>query len=213
MLIIAIILTSQIQALAEQKKFRSWEEACAATQSVVNEGDLIFLDIPNFIFRKVAEGTKSWTSHVGVVFKNNGGDWIVAESKVPLSKEVPLCDFLRSSSRYKFEVTRLNRPLDQDEIAEMHRTADSLLDRFYDLGFDFDSDRLFCSKFVYLTYQSINVEVGRIQTFRQLLMENPKASITFWKFWFFGSIPWERRTVTPASQLNDPKFFSILKGY
>ncbi|HFV9620274.1 TPA: hypothetical protein ACIAMP_004850, partial [Salmonella enterica subsp. enterica serovar Muenchen] len=26
-----------------------------------------------------------------------------------------------------------------------------------------------------------------------------KAGLRFWRFWFLGFIPWERKTVTPAS--------------
>ncbi|MBB7319210.1 hypothetical protein HEM98_020950, partial [Escherichia coli] len=33
---------------------------------------------------------------------------------------------------------------------------------------------------------------------------NPNAKLTFWKFWFLGSIPWERKTVTPASLWHHP---------
>lgn len=199
-------------ASADPHNFNSWEEACATASSVVSEGDLIFLDIPNFLFRKVAEGSGSWTSHVGIVFKDPIGNWIVAESSVPLSKKVPLCKFLEKSSKYLFEVKRLNRPLESSEIAELLSKANAMLGIYYDLGFDFDSERLFCSKFVYLAYQSIGIKVGDIQTFRQLFEANPNLSLTFWKFWFFGSIPWDHRTVTPASQLNDSKFQTILKS-
>lgn len=96
------------------------------------------------------------------------------------------------------------------EVLELRSAANLLVDRIYTLGFY--SDRLFCSKFVYLTYRSIDVEVGKLQTFGQLLADNPSASINFWKVWFLGFIPWDRRTVTPASQLNDPKFLSVLKS-
>ncbi|MGG8911162.1 hypothetical protein ACQ9AK_07555, partial [Escherichia coli] len=33
---------------------------------------------------------------------------------------------------------------------------------------------------------------------------HPNAKLTFWKFWFLGSIPWERKTVTPASLWHHP---------
>ena len=36
------------------------------------------------------------------------------------------------------------------------------------------------------------------------LNSNPNAKLTFWKFWFLGSIPWERKTVTPASLWHHP---------
>jgi hypothetical protein len=200
------------RAFAGDETFHSWDEACARTEAAVAEGDLIFLDIPNPIFRQVAAATKTWTSHVGVVFKDEQGQWIVDESKVPFSKQTPLCDFLKTSSEYLFEVKRLNQPLAVEDIAKMHAKADAMRGRLYDLGFDFDSDRMFCSKFAYLVYQEAGVEAGRVQTFRELLTENPDYSLTFWQIWFLGDIPWERLTVTPASQLNDEKFISILKG-
>jgi hypothetical protein len=191
----------------------TWNHVCHAAASVVAEGDLIFLDIPHFLFRRVAAGTNSWTSHVGIVFKDKNQNWIVAESSVPLSKEIPLCDFLQTSSEYTFEIKRLKRPLKANEISVMRIKASQMLHRFYTLGFDFESKRLFCSKFVYLTYQSIGIEVGRLQTFRELLNENPKASLAFWRIWFLGFIPWKRHTVTPASQLNDSKFQTVLKSF
>jgi hypothetical protein len=212
MILATLVLIGQVANAQGEQKFRAWEEACAAATSTVAEGDLIFLDIPNVIFRHVAEGTKTWTSHVGIVFKDKSGNWIVAESTIPLSKEVPLCKFLETSSEYSFEIKRLSRPLGSEEIAKLHSMANLLLNRFYTFGFDFDSNGLFCSKFVYLTYRSIDVEVGKPQTFHQLLADNPKASLNFWRLWFLGSIPWGRRTITPASQLNDLKFLSVLKG-
>lgn len=211
-LFVLVLVGSTVPAFAETQKFQSWDEACAAATSVVAEGDLIFTDIPNFLFRQVAATTKTWTSHVGIAFKDQNANWIVAESTVPLSREVPLCEFLQKSSEYLFEIKRLNRPLDPSEISTLHSTTNSLLKRLYGFGFDFDSEKLFCSKFAYLAYQSIGVEVGTLQTFRELLTSNPNTPLTFWRFWFFGSIPWERRTVTPASQLNDPKVVSVLKG-
>jgi len=206
-----ILIGTENRAFAEER-FRSWDDACSAAKSVLAEGDLIFLDIPNVFFRRVASVTDTWTSHVGIAFKDEFGDWMVAESTVPLSKKTRLCKFLRKSSEYKFEIKRLNRPLTPVEVGKLLATASSMLNKFYSLGFDFDSKRFFCSKFVYLTYQTIGVEVGRLETFRQLLVSNPRASLTFWKLWFFGSIPWDRKTVIPASQLNDPKFISILRG-
>ncbi len=205
-----LFLTSS-SAEANATKFSSWDEACSKAQNLVAEGDIVFLDIPNILFRNVAASTRSWTSHIGIVFKDDKGNWIVSESKVPFATETLLCKFLKRSSQYNFEIKRLNRTLLPAEINMMRTRARGMLNGHYDLGFDFDSPKLFCSKFVYLTYKAIDIEVGKIQTFRQLLSENPGYSPAFWQLFFFGKIPWERRTVTPASQLNDGKFISVLK--
>jgi len=94
--------------------------------------------------------------------------------------------------------------------------GDYRLNQYYHLGFDFDSKRQFCSKFVYLTFkEALGVELGKIQTLKELLEENPQASVNFWRCWYLGFIPWERKTITPASQLHDPQLntvFSTLKN-
>ncbi len=196
-------------ASAAQHNYSSLSEACSVAKSMVAEGDLLFTDIPVLPFRKVAETTMSWTSHVGIVFLNEDGEWIVSESKVPMSTETPICDFLKNSAQYRFEVRRLSRPLEKSELVHLRSKAKSLLGQWYDLGFNFDSNRVFCSKFVYLVYQSIGIEVGELQTFHQLMRDNPKSPVGFWKLWYLGSIPLDRRTISPASQLNDSQFSRV----
>ena len=52
--------------------------------------------------------------------------------------------------------------------------------------------------------EALCIPMGEIETFGELLNSNPNAKLTFWKFWFLGSIPWERKTVTPASLWHHP---------
>jgi hypothetical protein len=210
--LISFVLLLPTISDADPQKFSSWQSACAAAETSVAEGDIIFLEMPDFVFRKVAESTRTWTSHVGLVFKDKGGHWVVSESTIPFSKDTVLCDFLKTSSEYRFEIKRLHRPLQKFEIARLRSSAVANLGKFYHLGFDFDSNWFFCSKFVYLAYKTIGVEVGKIETFRQLLEENPVSSVLFWKIWFLGFIPWERRTITPASQLQDSQFVTVLSA-
>lgn len=79
------------------------------------------------------------------------------------------------------------------------------LNKFYHTGFKYESSRQFCSKFVFDIYkEALCIPVGDIETFEELLHSNPDAKLTFWKFWFLGSIPWDRKTVTPASLWQHP---------
>jgi len=43
--------------------------------------------------------------------------------------------------------------------------------------------------------------VGDVETFASLLARRPDANQTFWRAGYFGCIPWDRETVTPASLL------------
>lgn len=79
------------------------------------------------------------------------------------------------------------------------------LNKFYHTGFKYESSRQFCSKFVFDIYkEALCIPVGDIETFEELLHSNPDAKLAFWKFWFLGSIPWDRKTVAPASLWQHP---------
>jgi hypothetical protein len=40
-----------------------------------------------------------------------------------------------------------------------------------------------------------------VERFSTLLSRNPDEGLMFWQLWYFGRIPWDRQTVTPASLL------------
>ena len=196
---------------------------CEATKALLKEGDLIFLEIDHIPFSQVAETTSSWTSHVGVAFlegnPRNAAEpkhWVVYESGVPLSRITELCTYLTHSTHGRIAVTRFKQPLTQEQIEVMREKAKSMLGVAYHTGFDFDDWRQFCSKFSYLVYQSVGIEVGEPITGQDLfdaLPASPRKEelVTLWKRWFWAGfrwsgIPWARRTVTPAAQLEDPRF-------
>jgi hypothetical protein len=168
-------------------------------------GDIVFTRIGGPIFSRVAETTQSWTSHVGIIVDYQGGDWIVAESGIPFVRKTPLRTFLDRSDDAEFSIMRLkSEPTDEQKHA-MLMFADSQMGKLYSLGFDLHSQNTFCSKFVHdAVYESTHQSVGEIETFDHLLHRNPNAPLWFWRAWFLGSIPWQRDTITPASELESP---------
>lgn len=46
-----------------------------------------------------------------------------------------------------------------------------------------------------------------------LLGNHPHADLSFWRTWYFGYIPWQRETVTPANLLLDAKLHPVFDGY
>lgn len=164
-------------------------------------GDIVFIRMANFLYRRVAQASNSWTAHVGMINHWDGKDWIVAESAVPLSRYCSLSRFLRRSERGQFAILRLKTPIDLAAQERLQKEARARMGKWYHFGFDFDSPRQFCSKFVHEVYRdAMGVNIGSVETFRELLARNPTAPQTFWKMWFLGRIPWERRTITPGSQ-------------
>ncbi|AWB65305.1 hypothetical protein C2869_02085 [Saccharobesus litoralis] len=175
----------------------------------LKSGDIIFTSIPNVLYQAIEQATQSPTSHVGLVL-NIKGQWMVAESRVPLSCYTPLEAFIHRSKNHWFSVKRLPQTLSASEIATMQQYCEQHLNEWYGLGFNYDSDKQFCSKFVFDAYRTaLHVDIGQLKTFEQLLTENPNTPLLFWKLWFLGCIPWHRQTITPQSMYLDPKLLDV----
>lgn len=176
-------------------------------------GDIIFVHIDVLPFRKIARDTMSWTNHVGIVTDITGAEPIVSESTFPFSKHTPLSTFIRRSKDGRVTVKRLPHPLSEAQQAAIRAASEKRLRRFYDTGFNLGSRKQFCSRFVYeIMKEALGLEIGKVQTLRVLLDENPNADMRFWRLWYFGRIPWTRETVTPASQHIDPQLVTVFEG-
>ncbi len=169
----------------------------------LKEGDIIFISIPNFLYRAIEKGTYSQTSHVGILLKKNE-KWMVAESKVPVSGLSTLEEFLSRSNNSWFAIRRLSGGLTAVQLKALKGACEARYGVLYDFSFNVNSTKLFCSKFVYEVFKEVcNIEVGTLESFNTLINKNPKALTVFWRLWFLGFIPYKKLTVTPQSQITD----------
>ncbi|MBS0420311.1 MAG: YebB family permuted papain-like enzyme [Proteobacteria bacterium] len=169
-------------------------------ESHLRVGDIVFTRIGGPPFRQIADATRTWTNHVGIVVGFNCFGAIVAESRVPLSRRTRFSSFVRRSVQGRVAVLRLPRTLTDEEVGRLRRSMKRRLGRFYDTGFNLHSRRQFCSRFVREVLQESTGEViGEVQTFRELLERNRGTDLRLWNLWYFGRIPWDRATVTPGS--------------
>lgn len=184
---------------------------CEEAASLLQDGDLLFMDSHNAVFERVAEASNSWASHVGVAYRE-GGRWRLYESKLLSGAKTDLCKFLgRSNGRYA--LGRLKRPLDPARAARLKAwvTDPANYGVPYDLGFDYERrGSSFCSKFVRHAYEAVGVRLGRTQTLAQLIEEfrgspeRRRELIRFFKLLLVRpELPLARVTITPASQLED----------
>lgn len=168
-------------------------------------GDLVFIRVTARPFLEVANATNSWTNHVGVVINNRGDDPLIAESTFPFARTTAMTRFLERSEHGRCAVARLTTPLNDRHRSELVSAADRRMGAFYDTGFNISSRRQFCSRFVREVIQeATDIQLGEVETFATLLQDNPDPKLAFWRFWYFGRIPWQRHTVTPASVLRSP---------
>jgi hypothetical protein len=189
---------------------RTYAEVVASKPAV---GDIVFTRIGGPLFSFVAVTTRSWTSHVGIIVDYRDGDWVVAESGIPFVRKTPLRRFLNRSDGQRFSIRRLQVEPTAEQKLAMLRFADSQVGRIYSLGFNLESKKTFCSKFVHdVVLQATQQQVGEVETFDHLLHSNPDTPLWFWRGWFLGFIPWQRTTITPASEMNSPNLRVVVQN-
>jgi hypothetical protein len=176
-------------------------------------GDVVFIRVGATPFVRVAEATRSWTNHVGIVVDTSGPEPQVAESRFPFSGTTTLSRFVARSEGGRVAVTRLDAPLTPDQQQAVAHAAAARAGVFYDTGFDLHSRRQFCSRFVReVLLEATGRPVGEVETFAHLLARAPGTDLGFWQLWYFGRIPWARETVTPASLLESPALRPVFDG-
>ncbi|MCO4157026.1 YebB family permuted papain-like enzyme [Citrobacter amalonaticus] len=173
-------------------------------------GDIVFTCIGAALFGQISTASQCWSNHVGIIIGHNGEDYLVAESRVPLSTVTTLSLFIQRSAEQRYAVRRLRGGLTVEQKLAIMEHIPARLNKFYHTGFKYESSRQFCSKFVFDIYkEALCIPIGDVETFEELLNSNPNAKLTFWKLWFLGSIPWERKTVTPASLWQHPNLVLV----
>jgi len=166
-------------------------------------GDVIFINVSALPFQKISHATESWTNHVGVVVDTDGNEPTIAESRFPLSGTTTLSRFIKRSKGNRVAISRLHSPLTCAQQANVVNAARSRTKIFYDTGFNLHSKRQFCSRFVReVLNEATGIAVGEIENLETIFERNPKTDLKFWGLWYFGNIPWQRETVTPASLLH-----------
>jgi hypothetical protein len=177
-------------------------------------GDVVFIHIGALPFEKVSEATQSWANHVGVVVSVADGTPVIAESRIPRAATTTLAKFVARSVDGRLAIERLGTPLTPEQKQIVLAAANRRLGTVYDAGFNLASHREFCSRFVRdVLGDATGIEVGEVESFRTLLSHNPDTGLWFWRVWFFGRIPWDRQTVTPASVLHSPSLTKVFDGH
>jgi len=204
------LFTLSLTGLFGRLPEEQWKAVCAQDLRV---GDLVFTRTGGPLFARVASSSGTWCSHVGILVECRNGEWIVEESKVPVVCRTPLRRFLDRSQEGLFEIRRLPRALTPEESQRLQAYASSQLGRPYDTGFDIASRRTFCSKFARCALHAATGQwVGHEETFSELLLQRQTMPLWFWRVWYFGMIPWERRTITPAMLLTTPDLVTLLRS-
>ena len=181
---------------------------------VLKVGDIVFSHLHHLPAEKVSVATNCWANHVGIVVDTSGHEPVIAESAFPFSRKTELSRFIGHSKGGRIAASRLDIRLTGVQAGHIARAANARLGVFYDTGFNLHSRRQFCSRFVReILEEATGIVVGEAETFTSLLDRNPDARLAFWHIWYFGTIPWKRSTVTPASLLQSSRLLTVFDAF
>ena len=116
-------------------------------------GDIAFTCIGAALFGQISAASNCWSNHVGIIIGHNGEDFLVAESRVPLSTITTLSRFIKRSANQRYAIKRLDAGLTEQQKQRIVEQVPSRLRKLYHTGFKYESSRQFCSKFVFDIYK------------------------------------------------------------
>jgi hypothetical protein len=178
------------------------------------EGDLVFQSLQHSPLVDAIEGvTQSPYSHCGIVGRQNGR-WVVYEAYREV-EATSLKEFLFRGRGHGFAVYRL-KPEHRAHIPEMLHCAKSYLGRPYDVLYQFDDERIYCSELIFKAYRDASGgdQLGAIVKLGDLNWKPHEQTVRYYER---GPVPVEREMITPrdlalANQL-EPVFAFGLPTY
>jgi len=169
------------------------------------DGDLIFQTSRSRQSAAVQRATGSRWSHMGILFKSNGR-WMVFEAVEPV-KYTPLEAWIARGEAHHFEVRRLrdaDRVLTPAALAKMRALGRRWLGRHYDLNFEWDDKRIYCSELVYKLYlRGAGIELAKPGRLRDARLDDPVVA-KLMKERYRGAPPLDMPVISPQQLYDSP---------
>jgi hypothetical protein len=157
------------------------------------EGDIVFQSLPHGRLVDAIEGaTHSPYSHCGIVGYEDGG-WVVYEAYSKVER-TPLYTWFTRGRNCGFAVYRF-KPAYQSRLAAIMDNVRGFLGRPYDIHYEMDDQKLYCSELIYKAFLAATGErLGKVvrlgdldwKPFRQLIEQIEG-----------GPVPLDRTMITP----------------
>ncbi len=159
------------------------------------EGDLVFQSLPHEDLVDMIEGsTGSPYSHCGIVVRKGEG-WAVLEAVGPV-QETRLGEWIARGRAEAFAVHRLKGE-NAAAIGPMVAAARKYLGRPYDIHYEMDDEKIYCSELLYKGYMGATGQpLGKVMKLRELNWKPYEGTI---KEIEGGTVPLEREIITPRA--------------
>ncbi|TGK10679.1 YiiX family permuted papain-like enzyme [Leptospira selangorensis] len=198
--LIVILFTSFRNLKTEQIKF-----------SDLMEGDIIFHESNSEQAKAIKAATKSKYTHVGIIFKY-GNDYRVLEAVEPV-RITPLASFIKRGQKNHYVIKRLKdreTVLTESKIQDMKKYGNSLLGRHYDIYFDWQDDRIYCTELIWKLYDKFTgKKLGDLKTLKDFDLSSSKVQYLMKKR-YGNIIPYSEPVISPVDMFNSTELITII---
>jgi len=174
----------------------------------IKSGDFIFQHLPGPLTEMIADVTKSPYSHCGIIVEKKGG-FAVLEAIGPV-KETPINEWIARGVGDRFTIVRLKDPY-HTFIPQIINRAYRLSGRPYDIQYEWDDKKIYCSELIYKAVQqgaglclARFVRLGELNWHRY---ENLIRRIAG------GVLPLDRLMITPEGLAESNEVYTIYSSF
>lgn len=155
-------------------------------------GDIYFQSLlPSALVEAIEGVTESPYSHCGILNQVDG-KWVIHEAIGPV-RAVPLTTWIMQGVAQDYDVYRL-KPEYRDRIEELLAATEPYMGRPYDIQYDFDDEKIYCSELIFKAFRSVYGEdLGKVVTLGELNWKPHEAFIRH----IDPSLPLQRKMITP----------------
>jgi len=176
----------------------------------VADGDIVFHTSRSAQSAAIQRATGSRYSHMGVVLFRDGKPFVF-EAVSPV-RWTPLAQWIARGEGGHYVVKRLaSEPngLAPADAAKLRRAGKAYEGRPYDLTFEWNDQRLYCSEIVWKMYDhALGVQIGELQKLREFRLDDPMVKAKL-RERYGDRVPLDEDVISPGVMFDSPLLMTV----
>ncbi len=174
----------------------------------IQNGDFIFQHLPGDLTEMILEVSGGIYSHCGIVVEKHGTLYVL-EAIGPV-KETPVNEWIARGKGARFTLVRLKKDY-QGQVENMIRSAYRYLGRPYDVQYEWDDEKIYCSELIYkAVLEGAGIRIADFVRLGDLKWQPYEQQI---RSLDGGGLPLDRRMITPDAVAFSDKVETIYSSF
>ena len=180
-----------------------------ATPYQPQNGDVIFHTSLSRQSAAIQIATESPYSHVGIVYIKDNKPYVF--EAIGTVSSTPLKTWISRGEDQKYIVLRTKKELSQEQLARMKQEGDSHLGKKYDVKFEWDDEKMYCSELVWKVYQAADIKLSTPHKMKSYNFEDPRVLKELEDRWH-QKINWNESVVAPVDLVESKKLTVVFNS-